>query len=305
MFRLYLAAWQLLAVVCAFASSAAGQSTSAGLQSAVTRAMQDQRGTAVVVDVASGRILASSHLDIAARRVAAPGSSLKPFTLLALLQSGKVNGQTALVCKRTLSVDGRNLNCSHPVTTERLDPAQALAYSCNSYFTMVALRLPPAGLQNSFLQDGFSLATGLAPGEAVGFVKIASSTDELQLQAIGEWGIAVTPLEMVKGYRALALLRGTDDPKLKPLFDGLQQSVSYGMGRLAQPASSMKAAGKTGTAPAEGGSWTHAWFGGFAPASDPKIAVVVFLEKGHGGSEAAGVARNIFAAYAMSTGEKQ
>ncbi len=60
----------------------------------------------------------------------------------------------------------------------------------------------------------------------------------------------------------------------------------------------MKVAGKTGTAAAEEGPWTHAWFAGYAPAENPEIALVVFLEKGHGGSDAAEVAREIFAAFA-------
>jgi len=60
----------------------------------------------------------------------------------------------------------------------------------------------------------------------------------------------------------------------------------------------MKVAGKTGTAVADEGPWTHAWFAGYAPAENPQIVLVVFLEKGHGGSDAAGVAREIFAAFA-------
>src|SRR5690242_4682033 len=79
MFRLNLAVWKLLAVMCAAAYAAYAQPINAGLQSAVARAMQGQHGTAVVVDVASGKVIASSHLEIAARRVAAPGSSIKPF----------------------------------------------------------------------------------------------------------------------------------------------------------------------------------------------------------------------------------
>ncbi len=304
MSSLNLAVCKLLVVVCSVACTAVGQSVGSGLQSAVTRAMRNQHGTAVIVDVASGQVIASSYLDIAARRVVAPGSSIKPFTLLALLQAGKVTGQTTFACKRKVAIAGHSLNCSHPPTTEPLDPAKALAYSCNSYFTTVALRLTPAELQRSFAQDGLSSPSGLAPDEAVGAIALAASSDDLQLQAIGEWGIRVTPLEMVKAYRELALLRRKNDRTLQPLFDGLEQSTSYGMGRMAQPALPMKVAGKTGTAPAEDGAWTHAWFGGYAPANDPKIALVVFLEKGHGGSEAAGIAQKIFAGYAASTGEK-
>jgi cell division protein FtsI/penicillin-binding protein 2 len=303
MLRPNLAVWRLAqALMCAALSvNAAAQPASDTLQTAVNRAMNNQRGTAVVLDVHSGRVIASSHLGVAARRVVAPGSSIKPFTLLALLQSGKVNGQTTLMCKRFVSIGGRKLDCSHPPATEPLGPAEALAYSCNSYFTAVALRLSPEELQSSFVQDGFASVTGLSPDEGVGTVSMAQSPQQVQLQAIGEWGVRVTPLELVKAYRALALLQAGHNPKLEPLFAGLDQSAAYGMGRLAQPSSSsIKIAGKTGTAPADEGAWTHAWFGGYAPAENPQIALVVFLEKGHGGSDAATVARDIFTAFAAS-----
>lgn len=300
MLRVNLAGWFcVLALMCAAGSlHAAAQPVDIALQTALARAIRNQRGTAVVLDVHSGRILASSHLDVAARRVAAPGSSIKPFTLLALLESGKVNRGTALVCKRSVSVSGHKLDCSHPQTAEPLDPAAALAYSCNSYFTTVALRLSPAEMRNSFLRDGFAASTALAPSEAVGTVALAQSPEQLQLQAIGEWGVQVTPLQLVKAYRTLALLQPKHDQKLEPLFAGLEQSVTYGMGHEAQPPLPMKIAGKTGTAPASEGAWTHAWFAGYAPAQDPQIVLAVFLEKGHGGIEAAGVARQVFNAFA-------
>ncbi len=280
---------------------AAEESGILALQSAVVRTMAGRRGTAVVVDVQSGRVLAAYHLDVAARRVVHPGSSIKPFTLLALLQAGKLDAHTALMCKRTVSIEGHKLDCTHPATPEPLLPSSALAYSCNSYFTTVATRLTPEQLRDSFLRSGFGSRTGLAPHEVAGDVALSHSSQELQLQAIGEWGISVTPLELLHGYVDLAKLVQTDpNRKLSPIFEGLQQSVAYGMGRMAQPAAPMKVAGKTGTAPADEGPWTHAWFAGYAPAENPQIALVVFLEKGHGGSDAAAVARELFAAFAAS-----
>ena len=74
--------------------------------------------------------------------------------------------------------------------------------------------------------------------------------------------------------------------------------MAYGMGHQGAAAPAMKVAGKTGTAPAEEGAWTHAWFAGYAPAEEPEIVLVVFLEKGHGGSDAAAVARQVFDAFA-------
>ena len=265
--------------------------------------MAGRRGAAVVIDVQSGRILAAYHLNVAAHRVAHPGSSIKPFTLLALLQAGKLDGHTALMCRRTVSIGGHKLDCTHPATPEPMVPASALAYSCNSYFTSVATRLTPAQLHDSFVRSGFSSASELAPDEVAGNVALAHSPEELQLQAIGEWGISVTPLELLRGYLDLARLAKSDpNGKLSPLFEGLQQSVAYGMARMAQPDAPIKVAGKTGTALSDEGPWTHAWFAGYAPAENPQIVLVVFLEKGHGGSDAAGVAREIFAAFAADHG---
>ena len=53
--------------------------------------------------------------------------------------------------------------------------------------------------------------------------------------------------------------------------------------------------GKTGTA--EAGENTNAWFVGFAPYSDPEIAVVVFIENGEHGSYSARITRDIMEAY--------
>lgn len=53
----------------------------------------------------------------------------------------------------------------------------------------------------------------------------------------------------------------------------------------------VKVAGKTGTATAlDGSGATHAWFVGFAPAEQPEIALVVFLERGTGAQNAAPLA---------------
>ena len=277
---------------------ATAQADTSRLQRAVAQAMTAQRGAAVVLDVHSGRVLAAYHASVAARRVVRPGSSIKPFTLLALLESGKVDAHTALVCKRPLTIARHRLDCAHPQTAEALGPAAALAYSCNSYFTTVATRLTPAQLRDSFVRAGFTAVTELQPNEASGKVSLAQTSDQLQLQAVGEWGIRVTPLELLRAYRDLALLsqKNADVKRTALLYQGLQESVSYGMAHAAQPASPLKVAGKTGTALAEEGPWTHGWFAGYAPAENPEMVLVVFLEKGHG-SDAAALASQIFTGF--------
>ena len=272
------------------------------LQQVVTRAMAGRSGAAVVIEAATGKVLAAYHPEVAARRLALPGSSVKTFTLLALLEAGKVNEQTTLMCKRRLTVGGHNLDCTHPDMKQPFDPATALAYSCNTYFATMATRLTPAELRNTLLGYGFGAPSGLAPNEATGSVALAGTQAELQMEAIGEWGLQVTPLELLRGYQKLAMLAPKHDRRLDPVFAGLEGSVSYGMGHLAQPNAAIKVAGKTGTSLVEEGSWRHGWFAGYAPADEPEIALVVFLEKGNGPVDASSVAREIFAAYVVEHG---
>jgi cell division protein FtsI/penicillin-binding protein 2 len=272
----------------------------AALQSAVDRAMSGKSGSLVVIGVATGKVLAAYHLGAAAHRVALPGSSIKTFTLMTLLENGKIDDHTTMMCRRSLTVGDHQLNCTHPDVKQPFDPATALAYSCNTYFAKMATRLSPSELRDSFLRFGFASPSALAPNEVTGSVPLATTESELQLQAIGEGGIHVTPLELLRAYQSVARLSQKHDPKLAPVFAGLEGSVAYGMGRLAQPGATMKVAGKTGTSLVEEGSWRHGWFAGYAPADKPEIALVVFLENGHGPTDAASIAREVFGTYAAN-----
>ncbi|MGH9563767.1 MAG: hypothetical protein ACRD3S_20120, partial [Terracidiphilus sp.] len=80
-----------LAVVAACGTLAAAAQTRAPVfQSAVDRAAQQSPDARIVVlDIATGRLLASHHLDKAARTLAAPGSTLKPLALYALVRAGR------------------------------------------------------------------------------------------------------------------------------------------------------------------------------------------------------------------------
>jgi penicillin-binding protein 2 len=83
--------------------------------------------------------------------------------------------------------------------------------------------------------------------------------------------------------------------------EGMRQAVSWGTASTAA-VSGVAVAGKTGTAefgPDLGGGTyaSHAWFTGFAPADDPEVAVVVFLEQGNGAKNAAPLAGQILSYY--------
>ncbi|MGH9721735.1 MAG: penicillin-binding transpeptidase domain-containing protein [Bryobacteraceae bacterium] len=259
------------------------------LQKAVSEAMGSRSGSAVVVDVDSGQVLASHRLDVAARRLASPGSAVKPFTLLALLNARRVKPGAALVCGRKLSIDGRRLDCTHPATPLPLDATAALAYSCNFFFATFAGGLRDAELPETFARVGLSSPSGFARDEVLGWATPASMPGQRELQALGERHVEVTPLGLLAAYRKLAQRRKLAEPPdqgLRTIYAGLEAAAVYGTARLAQPPG-VAVAGKTGTS-------GHAWFAGFAPAAQPRIAVVIFLERGSGGGDAAPIAGRIF-----------
>jgi cell division protein FtsI/penicillin-binding protein 2 len=283
----------------AAAPAASAAPPAVALNRALARGFGRRTGTGVVLDVSSGRILAAKNIAVAARRLVFPGSSIKPFVLYALLESRKLSPNEAFVCPYRLTIDGHRLHCTHPENMGPLSPASALAYSCNNFFARMALRLTPAELARALAQWGFTSPSRLAGDELSGEIFAARTPGELQLEALGEYGIHVTPLELLQAYRRLAVRRrdaATHGASLKVVFEGLEGSVQYGMA-VAAKTEGLSVAGKTGTARSDEGAWTHGWFAGYAPADAPEIAVMIFLERGRGPTDAAGIAHTVFAAY--------
>jgi cell division protein FtsI/penicillin-binding protein 2 len=281
-------------LVCALGGSSLASAQT--LQAAMDQAMAGRSGGAVAVSAASGRILAIYHAQVVAQRVAFPGSAIKPFVLLELLRSGKVSAEAAFACRRRVQVGKHNLDCQHVRTVEAMNAERALAYSCNSYFTEFAARLDGVDLSTSLRQSGFSAPTYLAKSEATGYVRTSPDRPATQLQAVGEYGVGATPLQMANAYRLLAAQVNSREAAIQTVMVGLRGAVAYGTAQGAQ-VDGLAVGGKTGTSSAEEGSWTHAWFAGFAPADKPEIVVVIFLERGHG-SEAATIAGTLLKQWA-------
>jgi penicillin-binding protein 2 len=254
--------------------------------------MKNRQGAAVVLDVQTGQILASYRMDVAARRAASPGSAIKPFTLMTLVEAGVVTEQTALVCPKVVRIGKRTFDCSHEVLPGPLNAVAALAYSCNHFFTRLSEALPLDALARAFSRFGFSSLTGKWQTEIPGTVQQPASKQAMQVMSIGSEDIAVTPLAMAEAYRQLALrLRSQEStPEMRIVSQGLRAVVTTGTGKLAA-SKRFAVSGKTGTA---GG---HAWFAGFVPSERPEIVLVVFIERGTGPADAAPIAGRIFDSY--------
>jgi len=287
----------LLVMVLAYPVCPDESSLTSRLQREVDRAMGRRPGTFVVVGVTSRTILAAHRMDLASLRLEAPGSTLKPFLLMTLLETGKLDPKQRLICLRPLQIGSARMDCTHPAEVVELDTEEAIAYSCNSYVAETAPRLNGAELVALLRRAGFESPTGLVAHEARGHIKLPPNREELQLEALGYHGIEVTPLELLEAYRKLALRKQEPVPAVdEPVFNGLEGSVTFGMAHAAF-VKGMTIAGKTGTSVARNTQQTHGFFVGYAPAEKPEIAVVVFLPQGRG-MDAAAVAQPVFSAFA-------
>lgn len=277
------------------AFSAFSQTSAPAWQSAVERAaLQAPEARIVVLDIASGRLLAAHRKDDAARTLAAPGSTLKPLVLYGLVSAGRWNPVSRVACNRQLVVAGHRLACTHPLAPP-FDAREALTWSCNTYFAAVARTLRPGELGHLLRPTGLLGLTGLARDEALAEFREPDSADAEQLTTLGVESVRVTPLELATAYRWLAMEMAAhpDSDAAQVVREGLEDSASFGMAGQAS-LGGVAVMGKTGTAEGVQSSRTHGWFAGLAPAEKPKVVIAVYLPAGRG-ADAAHVAGEILA----------
>jgi penicillin-binding protein 2 len=101
-----------------------------------------------------------------------------------------------------------------------------------------------------------------------------------------EQDILLTAFETRTERRPIA---GLTPGTLQRVRAGLRLVVedSHGTGKRVRH-DQLAIAGKTGTAEVGGGKPDHAWFAGYAPADEPRVAFVVVLEHGGSGGHVAG-----------------
>jgi penicillin-binding protein A len=253
------------------------------------RFLDPSRGCALLLDVRMNRVVAANSSPLTGKILLLPGSTLKPFTLLSLLEIGKLRPDASFLCPERLTIAGRRVDCSHPRMASLIRVDTALAYSCNCFVAHAAERFEPGELARDLEASGF-------PDELPGAVTPARDPDLQRLQAIGEANVLVTPEGLARAYRQLALrLAGkTKRPGMPEVLAGLEGAVEYGTAQLARTGWA-PLAGKTGST-RHGGEFI-AWFAGFLPSRSTEVAISVMLSGRHGGSDAAPVAAQILEAW--------
>lgn len=258
-----------------------------------------------------------------------PGSTLKPFTVAALLQHRAASLSDLVdTGKGTWAVAGRVLHDIHAGGV--MTVADALRESSNIGIAKAAQALE-AGDQFENLRDfGFGVPTGIEiPGEVGGTLRRPDrwSAQSPASLAIG-YEISVTPLQMAMAYGALAnggilmqprlvreirdadgrvverfvpqvVRRVVDESVARQVSRVLVDVVRDGTGTAAG-LGLFKVAGKTGTSRSYDsdrgyGAGHFSSFVGFFPAADPQLVIFVKLEDPqgayYGGAVAAPVTR--------------
>jgi penicillin-binding protein 2 len=255
-----------------------------------------------------------------------PGSIWKAFTLLAALESKAVKPDTKLHVSGGISLGGFFFG-DWTGTTGLFDLVKCLAWSRDSAFYQMALKMTPEQIKEWAMKFGAGRPTGVElRHESKGLVP--DSEWKLRVykekwypgntlhMSIGQTYVQVTPVQAARMFAGLGMkgqvpnlhlvikigdrlipppkpeIVKTNPVYLKVVLDGLKAVVASGTGGATR-LGNVEVAGKTGSAEAPpAGSKTHAWFACYAPADNPRIAVACFVEHGgHGGSTAAPLAR--------------
>lgn len=299
-------------------------------------------GMAVIMDVKTGEVLAManvpsfnpnnrSSINAASVRNRAmidtfePGSTVKPFTILAALESGKYQANTVVDTNPgRIRVNGKAL--IDPVNYGVLDVAGVLIKSSQVGTTKIALELEHEQIFSTYSRFGLGQYSGIGfPGESAGKLPVRNRWSDIERANFSfGYGLTVTALQLAEAYAVFANggikqqasllkkeqveqgLRVVEQPLADQLSNILQQVTGpKGTAKLAQ-LDLYSTAGKTGTAHKVGASGYEsryqAYFAGFAPAKNPRLAIVVAVDNPKGDKYYGGeVAAPVFASIAADS----
>jgi len=275
--------------------------------------------SAILLDARSGEVLAmvnepgfnpnnrsnlvsSVFRNRAVTDILEPGSTVKPFTIAAALESGRYSPQTTIDTAPGRLVVGRNtIRDVHDYGL--ITVAQVIEKSSNVGAARIALSLKPGIVRDMFVRAGFGTVTGSGlPGEVGGRLNPPSRIPiEMATLAYG-YGLAVTPLQLARAYGSLAnggvilpvTLVRRDEPASGDRIMSevtaaatrrmLERAVTGDGTGAAAKVAFYRVGGKTGTAhKLINGEYADrryvASFAGFAPASDPRLVMVITVDE--------------------------
>lgn len=279
-------------------------------------------GSIVILDVLTGEVLAISNLpsynpndrsrargmglrNRAITDLYEPGSTVKPWVVLAALDSGKFKPEDIIDTNPGYFMVG-----SKPIKDHRnygaMDLAMAIAKSSNIAMTKISFALDTNTVRDMYARLGASQPVGTGfPGESTGNVPVLKPLQRIERANISYgYAMTMTPLQVVQAYgviasggvkRPVSLLRVDNAPDGERIIDKkytdqvkemLKRVVTAeGTGSKAK-AISYSVAGKTGTAyKAINGRYSDkqiASFIGMAPADNPRIVAMVIIDEPQG-----------------------
>jgi cell division protein FtsI/penicillin-binding protein 2 len=267
----------------------------------------------VAIDPGTGAILAAANgpgtggTNLATYGQAAPGSTFKTVSSLALLRAG-LSPDSAVECPATTTVDGRQFGnySDYPASAlGRITLRQAVAQSCNTAFITERGELGGTELFDAAASLGLGLDQDLGFPAYFGQVPQPETETESAAELIGQGRVLASPMVMatvvasaqsgrtvvpwlLRDYRpdppeGAAPLTGAEATALRSM---LRAVVTDGSGRGLLDVPGPELIAKTGTAEFErdGQVLTHAWM--VAAGSD--LAVAVYVDEGVSGSRTAG-----------------
>lgn len=306
----------------------------------LTAAMTQYRaesGTVVVLDTRTGEVLAmvnwpsynpnapmtsgfEHRRNRAVTDVYEPGSTVKPITIAAALESGRFDVDATIdTAPGHVRVSGKLI--TDPLNRGVLDLEQIIARSSQVGIARIALELDDDILRGAFGRFGFGQITGSGfPGEISGLLPEAARWPLIDRVTFAfGYGLAVTPLQLAQAYSVFAnhglfrppsLLRLDAPPQALRVMDAdiarhvsrMLESVVRDEGTAARArVAGYRVAGKTGTVrkvgPGGYDSERHvAFFAGYAPAAAPRVTTVVVINEPKGSQVGGGtVAAPVFA----------
>ena len=273
-----------------------------------------RRGSAVVLDVATGEVLAmtnfptfnptavgssprDAHRNRAVTDLLEPGSTMKPITVAAGLEAGVITPTTLFNTSPGRIANGKYWT-TDTLNYGVLDTTGIIRKSSNVGASLVARRLTDAQFNDFLRRFGYGKSTHSGfPGEAAGLFPQPDrwSGTTKQTMSYG-YGLSVTPLQIATAYAALgnggllhqpSFVKDQHNPAKRVLDEKIAREVLQMMQTVTEPGGTAlqaailgyHVAGKTGTSrKASAGGYSRRYIGYFAglvPVDHPRFAMVV------------------------------